>query len=375
MIIGIDGNEVNIKDRVGVNQYGFNLLHNLRKLQDEWKNKHSLVVYLREKPLNDMPKESEHFTYKVIPGGGAWILKKLTPHLIFGKEKPDVFFSPSHYTAPVSMVPRVCSIMDLGYLKNMGQFEKKVFWQLKYWSAISIFVSKRVIAISNSTKKQIVRHYPLASKKVDVTLLAYDKDRFHEGITDNDVRRVAKKYSITKDYVLFLSTLKPSKNVEGLLQAWKEVNDKFPDMDLVIAGKKGWLYDSIFKKVQELDVEDSVIFTDYVDEEDKPELITGAKVFTLPSFWEGFGLDPLNAMAVGTPAVVSDVGSLPEVVGDAGLYVDPKKPSDIAKKLKKVLNMGKKDYNKLVDAGYEQAGKFSWEKTARETLKVLEKAK
>lgn len=374
MIIGIDANEANIKNRVGVNQYAFNLLRSLRRLQDEWKDKHSLVVYLKEKPLNDMPKESKFFKYRVIPGGGAWILKKLAPHLLFGKDKPDIFFSPSHYAPPVSSVPRVCSIMDLGYLENTGQFEKKVFWQLKYWTAISIFLSKRVIAISNSTKKEIVRHYPFASKKVDVTLLAYDKHRFNDKITDNDVRRVAKKYSITKDYVLFLSTLKPSKNIEGLLEAWKDVSLDFPEKTLVIAGKKGWLYESIFEKVRELGLKDSVIFTGFVDEEDKPALIAGAKVFTLASFWEGFGLDPLNAMAVGTPVVVSKVGSLPEVVGDAGFYVDPEDTKDIARKIKKVLKMDKKERANLVEAGFKQAKKFSWEKTARKTLKILEKA-
>lgn len=373
MIIGIDGNEVNIKKRVGVNQYGFKLLHNLRKLQDEWKDKHSLVVYLREKPLPDMPEESEQFTYKVIPGGGAWILKKLTPYLIFGKDKPDIFFSPSHYAPPVSTVPRVCSIMDLGYLEFSGQFTKRVFWQLKYWSAISILVSKRVIAISNSTKKDIVRHYPFASGKVDVTLLAYDKERFNEDVGVKDVRRVKDKYSITKDYVLFLSTLKPSKNIEGLLEAWKKICRDFDETNLVIAGKKGWLYESIFEKVKDLGLEDSVIFTDFVDEEDKPALIAGARLFVLPSFWEGFGLDVLNAMACGVPVVVSDVGSLPEVAGNAGLYVDPNEPETIAENIKKVLNMGKKDYNRLVEEGLRQVKKFSWKKTARQTLKILER--
>jgi glycosyltransferase involved in cell wall biosynthesis len=264
--------------------------------------------------------------------------------------------------------------MDLGYLEFTGQFKKRDFWQLKYWSAISIYISKRIIAISNSTKKEIVRHYPFASNKVDVTLLAYDKDVFNLEIPQNLVRRVRKKYSIVGDYVLFMSTLKPSKNIEGLLDAWKQLVAHFPDTKLVIAGKKGWLYESVFEKVKKLGLKSSVIFTGFVDEEDKPALIKGAKLFTLPSFWEGFGLDALNSMAAGVPVVVSNVGSLPEVVGEAGVLVDPNKPKDIAKGIKKVLTAGKIEYNKMIEKGLSQAKKFSWEKTAKETVKTLEMA-
>lgn len=374
MIIGIDGNEANLENKVGVNQYCFELLWALSRLQDEWKKRHLVIVYLKNKPLKDLPKETKYFKYKVIPGGGAWIIKKLMPSLFSDRPRPDIFFSPSHYVPPFSPVPRVCSILDLGYLEFSGQFKKYDFWQLKLWSAYSLYVSKAVIAISNSTKKDIVRHYPFASKKTFVTLLACDKSKFNPSINPNDVRRVRNKYSIVNDYVLYLSTLKPSKNVEGLLEAFREVKRSFPDYKLVIAGKKGWLYASIFEKVKNLGLKDDVIFTDYVPEDEKPALIKGAKLFILPSFWEGFGLDPLNAMAAGVPVVVSNVGSLPEVVGEAGILVDPYNIDSIASGIKKVLSMPALEYNTLVERGIKQAGKFSWEKTARETLQILEKA-
>src|SRR3989304_166409 len=311
MIIGIDGNEANSETKVGVNQYGFEFLRELAKLQDEWKSKHKVVVYLREEPREDLPKPTKYFSYKVIPGKGLWIITRLMPNLFFSRPKPDIFFSPSHYIPPLAPMPRVCSIMDLGYLEFSGQFKKFDFWQLKLWSAYSIYVSKAVIAISNSTKKDIVRHYPVASKKTFVTLLAYDKEKFNKSISPNDVRRVREKYSIVNDYVLFLSTLKPSKNVEGLLAAFSEVKKDFPDLSLVIAGKKGWLYESIFEKVKKLGLTREVIFTDFVPEEDKAPLIRGAKVFALPSFWEGFGLDALNSLAFVGPVVAFPVWWLP----------------------------------------------------------------
>lgn len=374
MIIGIDGNEANIEMKVGVNQYAFELLWALSKLQDEWQKKHTIIVYLKDRPLKDLPKPTKFFRYQVIPGGGAWIIKKLLPSLFRETPRPDIFFSPNHYVPPFSPVPTVCSIMDLGYLEFSGQFKKYDFWQLKLWSAYSIYVSKAVIAISNSTKEDIVRHYPSASKKTFVTPLAYDQNKFNTRINPNDVRRVLRKYSIVNDYVLYLGTLKPSKNLTGLLTAWAKVKIDFPDTKLVIAGKKGWLYEPIFAKVKELGLTKDVIFTDYIPEEDKPGLIKGTKLFVLPSYWEGFGLDVLNAMASGVPVVVSNVGSLPEVVGEAGILIDPYNINSLEEGIRKVLSMPQAQYNTLVEAGLKQAGRFSWEKTARRTLQILEKA-
>lgn len=372
MIIGIDGNEANTNSPVGINEYAYQLLLSLSKLLPNWSQNHKLIVYLQNEPLSHLPKESNFLKYKIIPGKGMWILTKLVPDLLFSSNKPDVFFTPSHYIPPFVQIPRACSIMDLGYLEFSGQFKKKDFWQLKLWTAYSILNSKRVFSISEATQKDVVRHYPSASSKTIVTPLAYDKKRFNINIIEKDVRRVKKKYSIVNGYFLFISTLKPSKNIEGLVQSFSKVVSINSQIKLVIAGKKGWLYESIFEKVKELNLEDKIIFTDYIPEIDKPALIKGAKALVLPSFWEGFGLDPLYAMASGVPVIVSKVGSLPEVVGDAGLYVDPHETQTISRAMSKILKMSKLEYNKLVKLGLAQAEKFSWEDTAKRTLQALE---
>jgi glycosyltransferase involved in cell wall biosynthesis len=185
---------------------------------------------------------------------------------------------------------------------------------------------------------------------------------------------VKNNYKLPKNYILFLSTLKPSKNIDGLVDAFAKITDKFPEFKLVIAGKKGWLFESVFKKVKELKLEDKVLFTDFVPEEDKPALLKGAKTLVSPSFWEGFGIHVLEAMACGTPVIVSNIASFPEVVGKAGIYVDPKNTIDVARGIETVLKMQQKEYNELVKKGYRQAVRFSWEKTARETVKIFEEA-
>jgi glycosyltransferase involved in cell wall biosynthesis len=372
MIIGIDGNEANVEKRVGVNEYAFQIICGLKKLQEEGRNRHNLIVYLKSGPLPDMPKESANFKYRIIPGSKFWIVLKLMPNLVFAKRSPDIFFSPSHYVPPVAFMPRISSIMDLGYLEFSTQFTKKDFWQLKIWSAMSIRVSKAIIAISESTKKDIVRHYPFAKDKTWVTHLGYDRDMFNNEISEKDVRRVRNKYSIVDDYVLYLGTLKPSKNIEGLIEAFARLRIQNPGPQLVIAGKKGWLFGSIFKKVEDLSLEDRIIFTDFVSEDDKPALIKGARVFVLPSFWEGFGLDALNAMACGVPVVASNVGSLPEVVGTAGVLVDPKSVESIAQGIERVLSLGRSGYNSMIQKGLIQAKKFSWRGCAEKTLAIIE---
>jgi len=371
MLIGIDGNEANLKDRVGVNKYAFELIWGLFKL-NERQRKHKLIVYLKNEPLKDLPKPSECFEYKIIPGGKFWVLSKLTPYLFLNPEKIDVLFSPSHYLPIFNSIPKVCSIMDLGYLESSGQFEKLTFWQLRYWTAISILASKGVLTISESTRRDIVRHYPFASKKVELTYPGFDKNIYGKNISLKEIEALKNKYSIVESYFLYLGTLKPSKNIEGLVRAFSLIAGKYKDMTLVIAGKKGWLFENIFKVVEDLHLKNRVCFTDFVKEEEKPSLIAGAKAFILPSFWEGFGLDAVSAMAIGVPVILSKVGSLPEVGGEAVIYIDPKRKEDIARAMEKVLKMSKSEYNSLINRGFEQVKKFDWGKTAKKTMGILE---
>jgi len=379
MYIGIDGNEANIKRRVGSNQYAFELLHGLYRLNNQ-QNNNKYVIFIKDAPLPDLPKENEYWKYRVLPGKGMWVLTTLQKYLIFNNQL-DVFFTPTHYLPFITRCPKVCAIHDLGYLNFSGQFKKFDFWQLKYWTAISLYVSKYIITFSEFTKKDIVRHYPFARKKVKIVYHGYDNIKFTTKISEKHVRQITKKYRISKSYILFLSTLKPSKNIEGLLNSFKilkeegrlSVNGIVNDYQLVIAGKKGWMFEKIFEKVKDLRLEKDVIFTDYVEEDDKPALFTGARLFILPSFWEGFGMDVLNSLACGTPVVVSNVASLPEVAGKAGIYIDPNDTGSIAEGIGKVLALNDVEYSRLVQVGLRQVVNFSWEKSARETLNVLTK--
>ncbi len=364
MLIGINGNEANIQNRVGVNQYAASLLTALEKLPAS--RKHDFIVYLSSDPGDHLPKSRNGWNYKILSGGGLWIISTLMPFLLVTSKKPDVLFTPSHYSPPISSIPTVVSVMDLDYLNTRDQFRLKDFIQLKYWTAWSIRQAKKIIAISESTKKEIIVHYPMAKNKIVVTHLGYDKAKFKVQKSKVQIDQVKKKYGIEGDYVLYLGTLKPNKNVEGIVKAFAQLQSL--PLTLVIAGKKGWLYEQIFKLVEENNIRDRIVFTDFVKEEDKPALIAGAGVFASPSFWEGFGIHILEAMAMGIPVVCSREGSLPEVGGKAVVYVNPHDPISIAWGIREAL----KNHDELRESGLVQVRKFSWEKTATQTLQILE---
>lgn len=377
MKIGIDANEANISSRVGVNQYAYELLSKLHELQVNGKTQHEFELYLKSQPLPDMPKQTTGWKYTVLSGGPVWIATKLMPHLLLHPGRHDVFFSPTHYLPLLPGAPKVCTIHDLKYLENSTQFKKYDYWQLKLWTAKSISISKYIMAVSENTKKDIVRHYQVPDKKIVVTYHGVDRSRFNKDIPHSAISKVKRKYNLPADYILYIGTLKPSKNVEGLVSAFATLSQKMQDFDavrLVIAGKKGWLYDAIFAKVTELGLTGKVIFTDFLPEADKPALLAGAKLLVTPSFTEGFGMQVLEGMACGIPVVVSNVDGLPEVAGTAGVYCDPHSVESIANSIEQVWSADKSRYNKLVNGVLAQSSKFSWDKTAQDTLATLEKA-
>lgn len=364
MIIGIDANEANLTNqRVGVNQYAFELLSAISNWQLENPSVHKFVIYLKNKPQEDLPKERAGWQYRVIPFPKLWTQTRLPFDLYVHRPRPDVFFSMTHYAPRWSPVPTVVAIMDLGFLETPDQFTPKDFNQLKAWTEYSVKQAKKVIAISEFTKQKIVETYNSKPEDVVVTPLSYNEKLF-QPIHNN---KVLKRYGIKKPYFLFLSSLKPSKNLVNLVCAFAGMD---ADYKLVIAGKKAWLYDEIYKKVIDLKLQDRVVFTGFVEDWERPILMTESVAFVLPSLYEGFGIPALEALACHVPVVVSAVASLPEVIGEAGIYVEPKSVDSITAGMQKAIT----DREKFVKLGQNRVKSFSWAKCAQATLLCLETA-
>lgn len=366
MVIGVDGNEANVKNRVGTGTYALELLKQFAKEKN-----HKFLIYLKEKPQAGLPKETPNFKYFVFGPKKLWTQLALSVQLTI-KPKVDVFFSTAHYGPRFSKVPYVVTIHDLSYLHYPRLFNKDDLLQLTAWSKYSIENSKHIIAPSKSTKEDIVKNYKVPAAKITVTYEGYNKNLF-KPLQKNKIDAILKKYKIKRDYVIFVGTLQPRKNVEKLIEAFAILKgSSLSNLQLVVCGKKGWLYEPILEKSKELGIQDKVVFTDFVPDKDLPALISKAKAYVLPSLWEGFGIPVIEAQACGVPTVVSNTSSLPEIVGDSAVLIDPEDTESIAKGIKKALDP--ENAPNLVKKGLENIKRFSWETCAAETIKVLESA-
>lgn len=362
MIIGIDGNEANVCNRVGIGEYAFQIITHLSFTK---RRELFFVIYLKNAPLHDLPKETKNWQYRVIGPKPLWTQLAL-PFELFLHKKVDLFFSPSHYAPRFSPVPSAISIMDLSYVHFPELFKKTDLCQLKNWTSYSVKQASRVFTISHSTKDDIIKTYNIDERKIVVTYPGFIQKK-----TKKFNMRTIKSFGIQKEYILFVGTLQPRKNITRLIEAFSKVLQEGKKLQLVIVGKKGWLYSEILQAPSRYNVKDSVVFLDFVKDEDLPILYQQAICYVLPSLYEGFGFPVLEAMQNDCPVIVSDVSSLPEVGGDACLYIDPEDVDDIASKIKILVN-DRDQRRELIAKGRKQLAKFSWEKTARETLNALE---
>ncbi|OGF99778.1 hypothetical protein A2Y99_02345, partial [Candidatus Gottesmanbacteria bacterium RBG_13_37_7] len=299
--------------------------------------------------------------------------------LYIDPEKPAVFFSPTHYSPRFAFCPRIIAIMDLSYIRFPEMFTKKDLYQLQHWTSYSVKKADKIITISNFSKSEIIDYYQISAERILVTYPGYDKDKYKklEIINKINLLKIKKKYQIEGEYILFVGTLQPRKNLIRLIEAFKKVKTgvlKGKPLQLVISGKKGWLYREIFAKVKQFGLESDVVFSGYTDPRDLPDLYRHALCLVNPSLYEGFGIPVVEAMACGCPVIVSRTSSLPEVAGQAGIYIDPGNVSDIAEKILSVIKMSNKERRKIIQKGLNQVEKFNWENCAQETLAVLKEA-
>ena len=352
-----------LPNRVGSSEFCFQLLSELSRID---KN-NEYLVYLPKKPSSDMPPETEKWHYMVF-SSKLWTLLGLSRKLFSNRNKIDVFFSPTHYLPFYVPFLSVISILDVSYLHFPNLFKKKDLYQLKLWGRFSIRKAKKIITISKSSKNDIIKQYGVTEEKVVVIYpgIKQVSRMKYKVLSMSDLN---KKFGIDRDYILFVGTLQPRKNIERLIEAFSILKNK--NLQLVIIGKKGWMYEDILAAPKKFGITDRVKFLDYVSDEDLPSFYKNAICFVLPSLYEGFGLPVLEAMKYGCPVLTSNVSSLPEAGGDAALYFDPQNTEDIAKKIDLVIS-DEKLRSEMKEKGYQQVKKFAWEKTARETLKVLE---
>ncbi len=230
-----------------------------------------------------------------------------------------------------------------------------------------IKTSSKIIAISEFTKQSLIEKLHVPADKIIVAPLGVDHENYHPGLSVDKLRDVRNRYSLPGDYVLFVGTIEPRKNIAKLIEAFEQVDEP---ISLIIAGKLGWKYDAILKQIARSPKRRFIRLLGYVPEEDKPYIMRLARVFAWPSLYEGFGLPVLEAMAVGTPVLTSNVSSLPEVAGEAALMVNPYNVLDIAEGLTR-LHTDENLRTLYINRGIERSKLFTWEKCAAIVKTIL----
>lgn len=373
MLISVDGFEASARERVGVGRLEVELLKHISLVD----RTNSYRVYVPGHPTDDMPDSSDKWKYRTCSFRRLWSQVALPYYVAYDRPRPDVFFSPVHYAPRYCPVPLVVGVMDLSYIHFPDMFKQGDLYKLKNWTKYSVEKASAVIAISESTKNDILETYTVEADRVHVVYPGVSGFTIQDVRIKNQMNRILDNYSITRDYILYVGTLQPRKNIVRLIEAFQRIkvsghHDGKEGLQLVIVGKKGWMYDEIVGKSRELGIEKDVIFTGFVPDEDLPLLYEHATCFCLPSLYEGFGFPVLEAMKYGCPVVVSNVSSLPEVAGDAAIFIDPYSIDSIAEGLKKAVSMGNKDRDALIEKGKKQVKKFTWEKAAKQTIEILE---
>jgi glycosyltransferase involved in cell wall biosynthesis len=279
----------------------------------------------------------------------------------------------TYFLPPICPIPTVVTVHDISFRVYPETFSRRDRLLLSWGVPLALRRATRIIAVSEFTKRDLLRRYGVPEEKVRVTHEAAAPE--FEPVKDpTRLQAARRKYGLTFPYILSVGNLQPRKNLRALLEAFLSAkSERGIAHRLVVVGKRGWQAAAFLREVGVQGLEGEVVFTGYVPTEDLPDLYSAADLFVYPALYEGFGLPPLEAMACGTPVVASSAASLPEVLGEAALLVDPRDVRAMTSAILRVL--GDADLaRRLSGLGLAQARRFSWERTARETVEVYREA-
>ncbi|MFH0951049.1 MAG: glycosyltransferase family 1 protein [bacterium] len=420
MVIGIDASRANKKHKSGTEWYAYYLIKALAQLDD----KNEYILYT-DQPLHagllDLTQENFSQAIANLPDKQGW--QKITsPHNNFkGKvlrwpfrflwtqgrlslemlwHRPDVLFVPAHALPVIHPQKSVVTIHDIGFKETEKLYSQDLITpqtgldyrmlrllikiisrgdyvgsQLDYlhWSTqYALDKAKRIITISNFSKSEIAKYYQADSDKIKVIYNGYNDRLYKPTALSEATQAVWQKYGISQPYIFYVGRLEKKKNTDKLIEAFALVKQHHPEIKhkLVLVGDASFGFDEIKYQINEFNLNDDIVITGWVAEEDMPHIFSQATAFIFPSNYEGFGIPLLQAMACGTPIVASNIASIPEVAGSVALLFDQTKVHDMAEKIAKIiLNQDLRE--QLIQAGLTRVKNFNWQICAQETLKVI----
>ncbi len=376
MRIGIDCRYIlnlNHGELAGVGHYIYFLIKYLLEIDKE--NEYFLFFYNKGVKCEEFEKQKN---VKCVYFPGLENLSKVPffyrhlfiPHIL-RLYKLDIYHNPANIIPFFYFGKSIITVHDLAMYKNSDWFPSGQWFGRSILTPFSFYKAKKIIAVSENTKNDLVEIFKIKKEKIEV---------IHEGVEDYNKliineNEIDNKFKFKSPYFLFVGTLEPRKNIVRLLEAFnmflKQTNK---DFKLVLAGKKGWFYESIFKTIKNLHLEDKVIYLGYVSLQEKVYLLKNSFAFVFPSLYEGFGLPILEAMNMGVPIIASNVASIPELVIDNALLIEPHKTKTITEAMIKIVNQpGLREELVLKEKGI--ARNFTWQNCAKKTLELYNSLK
>jgi len=370
MIIGIDASRAFVKTKTGIEEYSFQVIKHLR----DYLGDNPAVLYLdpRVNKLKyidfNLPK---NWKVKFLRAPIFWTQARLSLEMFF--HPVNVLFVPAHTVPIIHPKNTVVTIHGLEYEFCPRAYS---FWQRFYMRLViknSCRWAKSIVSVSENTKKDLVRLYGVKKEKIEV---------IYEGISDNNFKSSPMmKQSLAentddiisnyKSYFLFVGRLEERKNICGIVEAFEILKEKYNiPHKLILVGKFGFGGEKIKRKIDGSEYKNDIIMTGYASEEDKHYLLANADAFLFTTFYEGFGLPILEAQNIGTPVVSSNVSSMPEVAGDSAILVDPKSTEAIVEAVHRLIS-DESWKNDIIEKGYRNVKRFSWEKCARKIADII----
>ena len=368
MIIGIDASRALVARRTGTERYSLELINALLDLNSE----HAIRLYVPRRPPIDLFRDNAEIV--ILPGKRLWTHTKLGPHT--RRHPPDVLFVPSHVLPIVGPNRTVVTVHDLGYEYFPDAHPANELRYLRWSTKRHARVATRIIADSHATKEDLVRLYGADPDRIRVVYLAPDpelkpvRDKIKLSLTlaQFGIPGYAK-------YLLHVGAMRPRKNLDRLIEAFAIVRERRPEqkLHLMLAGDLASEGHRLREKAKAMDILEFVRFPGFILPHQIATVYSGAAAYVLPSLFEGFGLPALEAQACETPLVCSNSSSLPEIAGEGAVYFDPLSVEEMADAIERAL-VDKDLRAELIAKGRENLTRFSWERSARETLAVLEEA-
>ncbi|MEK7452914.1 MAG: glycosyltransferase family 1 protein [Patescibacteria group bacterium] len=366
MKIGIDARMYG-DEQTGIGLYIKNLIENIAKIDKE----NLYILFLRKSQFDNFVLPASNFK-KVLANSKWYSFSEQTIFLFcILRQNVDLMHFPNFNSPIFFFGKRITTIHDLTPRYFPGHKMSSLFRRLAFSLVFknSVYSSKKIIAVSKYTKNEILKFYEVDSSKVEV---------IYEGIPNGNKNKAFKisneeflrKYNIKKPYIFYTGVWRNHKNLTGLIEAFDILRKKYKkDISLVLGGREDALYPEVRKTWESLGLEADVLRVGFIKSEEMGLFLKNADLFVLPSFVEGFGFGPLEALSYNTPVVVSDAGALPEVLGDAAIYFNPKSSEDIAEKIFLVLE-DKALRDRLIQKGKFLIKTYSWERCSLKTLNL-----